>query len=413
MKAHLLTIGDEILIGQVVDTNSAWMAQQLNLIGAQVQTMTSIGDTHQEIVTALRQIAPTTDVVLMTGGLGPTKDDVTKKALAEFFDCELVYSQETYERLVRMFTRIGVPVAESHREQCFIPQNAVLLNNSMGSAPGMWFEKNGTVLVSMPGVPFEMKAIMQEEVLPRLKEKFLADPIAHRTILTVGEGETRIADRVAAFEDALPPHIKLAYLPSLGFVRLRLTGRGDDEVALNAELDQKAKEMEALLPGLVFGYGTDTLEEMIGRLLKERKLTLATAESCTGGYLASRITSVPGSSAYFMGSIIAYSNSVKINQLQVNPKTLEQHGAVSEETVIEMVKGTLATLQTDLAVAVSGIAGPDGGTPEKPVGTIWLAIGNKHEIKTRKLQLGKDRLRNIQYTAVTALNLIRQFVLQF
>jgi len=412
MKVHLLTIGDEILIGQVVDTNSAWMAQQLNHIGAQVQGITSISDELDDIVNSLERLLPQTDVILMTGGLGPTRDDVTKKALAAFFDTGFVFSQETYDRILKLFERWGRTSTEAHRQQCFMPQNATLLFNKMGTAPGMWFEHHGKIVVSMPGVPYEMKYLMEHQVLPRLKDHFPAEPIAHRTILTVGEGESRIADRIADFEANLPQHIKLAYLPNIGQVRLRLTGKSPDMQLLDSELDARKKELEDLLPELVFGTERETLEEVIGRILQERGLTLATAESCTGGYVASRITSVAGSSAYFMGSVVAYSNAVKEKVLGVSPKTLEQHGAVSEQTVKEMVQGALQLLETDIAIAISGIAGPGGGTPEKPVGTIWLAVGDASEIRTQKLQIGKDRLRNIQYTTVVALNFIRQFVLK-
>jgi len=412
MNVHLLTIGDEILIGQVVDTNSAWMAQQLNLIGAQVQGITSISDELEDIVDNLERILPQADVILMTGGLGPTRDDVTKKALAEFFQTGFVFSQETYDRILKLFERWGRTSTEAHRQQCFMPQNATLLYNKMGTAPGMWFEHQGKIVVSMPGIPYEMKYLMEHQVIPRLREHFPAKPIAHRTILTVGEGESRIADRIATFEANLPSYIKLAYLPNIGQVRLRLTGRNSDLQLLNTELDARKAELEGLLPELIFGSEKEQLEEVIGRILQERRLTLATAESCTGGYVASRITMVPGSSSYFLGSVVAYSNAIKREVLGVAQETLEQHGAVSEATVVEMVKGTLKLLKTDIAIAISGIAGPGGGTPEKPVGTIWLAIGDQSDIRTQKLQIGKDRLRNIQYTSVVALNFIRQFVLK-
>jgi len=281
----------------------------------------------------------------------------------------------------------------------------------MGTAPGMWFEHEGKVFVSMPGVPYEMKYLMEHEVIPNLKKHFPGQPIAHRTILTIGEGESRIARRIADFEDSLPANIKLAFLPNLGRVRLRLSGVGNDEDQLNQQLDELKEQVVNLIPELVYGSDEEQLEEVIGQMLKDRKLTLATAESCTGGKIAQRITTIPGSSAYFNGSVVAYSNAVKENVLGVSADTLKDHGAVSELTVKEMVQGAIKLLDTDLAVSISGIAGPGGGTPEKPVGTVWMAVGNKDKIVTQKLQIGKDRLRNIEYSSVQALNMVRKFLL--
>ncbi|MEN0004911.1 MAG: competence/damage-inducible protein A [Bacteroidota bacterium] len=412
MKAHIITIGDEILIGQVVDTNSAWMGQQLNLLGATLNHIDSISDEAEDIQAALGRALQTADLILMTGGLGPTKDDITKKAIADFFGVALEFHQPTYDRILRIFERLGRETTPAHKAQCYMPANATLLRNKMGSAPGMWFEHEDTILVSMPGVPYEMKSIMQEEVFPRLKNHFKLQTVLHRTILTVGEGESRIAARIEDIEDNLPKHIKLAFLPNLGKVRLRLSTKGANEQALQQELNHYVQQIEARIPELVFGHDKELLEEVVGRTLQERGLSLTTAESCTGGFLAHKITSVPGSSAYFMGSIIAYANDVKVNQLRVKPETLATHGAVSEATVKEMVVGALQLMHTDIAIAVSGVAGPGGGTPEKPVGTVWLAVGNNEQIQTRKLQIGKDRLKNIQYATVQALNMIRKFVLQ-
>lgn len=411
MKVHIVTVGDEILIGQITDTNSGWMAQQLNLIGARVVKKTAVSDANSEIIQSIKEGFVSADIVLMTGGLGPTKDDVTKKAIADFFGVEMELHQPTYDHIRRFFEKLNrVIPEEALRIQCLMPTNAKLLTNKMGTAPGMWFEKEGKVLVSMPGVPYEMEYLMTNEVIPRLKNHFPGQPIAHRTILTVGEGESNIAKRIETFENSLPANIKLAYLPNIGQVRLRLTGIGDDETELNKLLDIKAQDLESLIPELVFGHGDILLEAAIGEMLRARALTLGTAESCTGGYLAHRITSIAGSSDYFQGSIVSYSNELKMNLLGVNPETLEQHGAVSEPTVIEMVQGALNVLGVDVAIAVSGIAGPGGGTPEKPVGLVWLAIGNKNIVKTRRIQGGRDRLRNIQYASNMAMNLIRQFL---
>ncbi len=411
MNVHIITIGDELLIGQIIDTNSAKMAQMLLEIGAKVTARTAVGDDHEAIIDALRTATKQADIVLVTGGLGPTKDDITKKAIADFYGVGFVFHQPTLDRLNQILERLGKPLTEALRTQCLMPQNATVLTNKMGTAPGMWFEESGKVVASMPGVPFEMEYLMQHEVLPRLQTKFNATPTAHRTLLTAGEGESTLAEYLKDFEENLPPQVKLAYLPSIARVRLRLTVSDPDPVSVEKMLEIKFQEMEGLLPPQVIaGQGDDTLESAIGRILKEKKLTLATAESCTGGYLAHLITSVPGSSAYFTGSVISYANEVKMNQLGVQEATLREHGAVSEQTVREMVAGAIRLLGTDMAVATSGIAGPDGGTPEKPVGTVWLAVGNKEQTLTRKLQLSKNRLLNIQYSGYYALNLLRLFL---
>ena len=414
MNVQIITIGDEILIGQIVDTNSAWMAELLNSNGASITKIYSVSDTSQAIQSSLSNALESEDcdVVLLTGGLGPTKDDITKKALAELFDTELVFHEATYERILSLFKRWNRPTTPAHREQCYMPAKATILRNKMGTAPGMWFEEGGKVIVSMPGVPYEMKYLMEYEVVPRLVQLFPVKQVVHQTILTAGEGESRIAARIEDIENGLPAHIKLAYLPNLGKVRLRFSGIGTDKEALEAEIAAKVKAVEDRIPELIFGYGTDTLEARIGVMLKELGKTLGTAESCTGGYLAHRITLVPGSSAYFKGSVIAYSNEIKEKLLGVAPETLEQFGAVSEQTVREMVQGTLDLLQVDLAIAISGIAGPTGGSPEKPVGTIWLAVGDRGQITTHLLHAGKDREKNIQYSTAHALNFIRRFLLE-
>ncbi|HKK75921.1 MAG TPA: competence/damage-inducible protein A [Saprospiraceae bacterium] len=411
MKTNLITIGDEILIGQIIDTNSAWMATELNQMGAEVEEILSIPDDLRAIKKALSRGFAQADLLLMTGGLGPTKDDITKKAIAEYFGVNLTFHQPTYERIQKLFERWGRSTTEAHRQQCFMPENAELLYNKMGTAPGMLFEKGHKILVSMPGVPYEMQYIMEKHVLPRIKKQNNNSfAIAHRTILTVGEGESRIASRIEAIEDELPENIKLAYLPGLGRVRLRLSARGKNPDLLATALNEQVSRIQATIPELIFGYEKTSLEEAIGALLMKHEKTISTAESCTGGYLAHIITSVPGSSRYFQGSVVAYANEVKQRELQVKAKTLEEQGAVSEPTVREMVKGALEKFQTDLAVAISGIAGPDGGTPEKPVGTIWIAVGDRENTETLLLNAGKDRVKNIQYTAVYALDQVRKFV---
>jgi len=412
MTAHIITIGDEILIGQIIDTNSAWMGQQLNMQGIQVGKIVTVSDKQRDITNAVDAAFSEADIILLTGGLGPTKDDITKKALTDYFGVEMRFSESTYNRIQRLFQKFGKTMTEAHHEQSYMPSNADLLMNKMGTAPGMWFEHDGKVLVSMPGVPYEMKYLMEAEVLPKLKNQFPGKPISHRTILTVGEGESRIAERIDPFLEALPPNIKMAYLPGTGQVRLRMTGIGDDENELNRLLDKKVEELKPFISEFIFGFEKEKLEEVVGKMLLEKGKTLSTAESCTGGFLAHKITSIPGSSAYFSGSVIAYSNAVKMNQLQVKPSTLKMQGAVSEETVKEMVRGTLDMLKTDIVIAISGIAGPDGGTPEKPVGTIWIGIGDKKNTKTYQLNLWKDRMKNIEYTTTVALNVIRKFLLE-
>ena len=409
MQAQIITIGDEILIGQILDTNSAWIAKQLNISGIQVAEMRSVSDTREAIIEAL-ETGQSADLVLLTGGLGPTKDDITKKVLAEFLGVELTFHEPTYNRIAAYFEKRSFTLTPAHREQCYMPANAEILRNDMGTAPGMWMQKNNTIYVSMPGVPYEMKHLVSERVLPRLLGNAQLRPIVHRTILTAGTGESVIAQRIEDFENNLPDFVKLAYLPNLGIVRLRLTATGDDEAALNQILEEKKAEIHTLIPEFVFGEETETLEEVLGRKLKEKGAMLGTAESCTGGYIAHKITSIPGSSAYFGGSVVAYSNQLKTNLLNVDAETLQAHGAVSEETVREMVAGALETLGVDYAVAVSGIAGPEGGTPDKPVGTIWTAVGNRQEIITKKLTLTKYRMRNIQLTSNLTLNMLRKFV---
>lgn len=410
MNVNIVTIGDEILIGQIIDTNSAWMGQQLNLVGAKVSAIHSVSDSKEGIINALEVGLKQADVVLLTGGLGPTKDDITKKTIADYLGTSMVFHEPTWERIQGLFKRWGRSTTPAHKEQCYMPASAEILFNKMGTAPGMWFEVNGKIVVSMPGVPYEMKYLMEFEVIPKLVTYFPGKPIAHRTILTVGEGESRIAARLEEIEENLPNCVKLAYLPNLGNVRLRLSAIAEKGEDIESILNENVVAIETEIPELIYGYGTETLEEAIGKLLIERALTVATAESCTGGFLAHKITKVAGSSAYYKGSIIAYANETKHKQLGVSNETLEKYGAVSEETVKEMVTGVLKAIETDIGIAISGIAGPGGGTPTKPVGTIWLAVGNKDHIKTRKLQIGKDRFRNIQYTAIQGLNMIRQFV---
>ena len=409
--ASIITIGDELLIGQVVDTNSAWMGQELNRNGIWVGHRVAVGDVKADILDALDQESRRSSIILITGGLGPTADDITKPLLSEYFGGKLVVDEGALANVRRIFERLQRPMIERNLQQAEVPDTCTVIPNRRGTAPGMWFEKNGRIFVSMPGVPHEMKGMMTDSVIPSLRQHFKLPSIAHRTLLTAGIGESFLADHIRDFETALPPTIKLAYLPNYGMVRLRLTSWGDNEEALNATLQQQFDTLKGLVAEWMVADTDISLQEAIGGLLKERGKTLGTAESCTGGYIAHLITSIPGSSHYFNGSVVSYSNEIKEKVLQVPADTIQRNGAVSEETVREMVKGALELLQTDFVVATSGIMGPDGGSPEKPVGTVWIAVGDHNTITAQKFQFRFDRLRNIELTATNALNLLRKFIL--
>ena len=405
---EIMTIGDELLYGQVVDTNSAFMGQELAKIGLRVRQISSVSDRADEIVRALDQARQRAQVVLITGGLGPTKDDLTKHVLAHYFDTELVIHEPTLAHVTSFFTRFNRPMLDVNRQQALVPANCQVLFNAVGTAPGMWFDDRGTVFVSMPGVPFEMKKLMTNEVLPRLRGRFQLAPIEHVVVMTVGLGESFLAEKIADWEDALPPNFKLAYLPSLGAVRLRLTGANDG-------LPDLRGRMLALLPALrerigshIFAEEETTLEATIGKLLLEKGLTLATAESCTGGLVAHRITGVAGSSAYFRGSVVAYHNDIKVSELNVPTETLVTSGAVSEATARAMAEGACRRLGADVAVATSGVAGPSGGTPEKPVGTICIAVADAQGTVSKQFSFDRGRDLNITYTAQAVLTLLWQ-----
>jgi nicotinamide-nucleotide amidase len=410
MLAAILTVGDEILIGQVVDTNSAWLGQHLSEIGVTVKKSWSVADTHEDITLGLKQALAEADIVFMTGGLGPTKDDMTKKAIADFLGVEMFFHQDTYDRIKRIFDRMGRAMSAAHDDQCLMPVGTQILPNSMGTAPGMLFRHEGKMIISMPGVPYEMKAIMTEEVLPMLVAQ-VDTTIVHKTILTTGAGETTIENELSNIISTFPSFLKIAYLPSLGQVRLRLSATGTDKLLLNNTVEAFANQIIEKLGEIIYGYGDSSLEKEIALLCHEKKMNLGMAESCTGGHIASKIVSIPGSSAFFSGGFVSYSYESKVNLLDVNPATLTTYGAVSEETVKEMVDGTIDALKVDVALSVSGIAGPDGGTPDKPVGTIWICVGNKENKVTYLLKAGKDRSKNIEIASIYALNLLRKFIL--
>ncbi|HXB12467.1 MAG TPA: competence/damage-inducible protein A [Bacteroidia bacterium] len=412
MLAEIITIGDEILIGQIVDTNSAWMGVCLNENGIKVHQITSVSDNKQHIIEALNAAIKRVDIILITGGLGPTRDDITKQTLSEYFNAKLVFNAEAFKDVEHVFKIRGREVTEINRKQAELPENCTALSNKNGTAPGMWFEEKGKVFVSMPGVPYEMKALMTNEVIPRLKKKFELPVIMHKTVLTQGIGESMLAEMIEAWEDSLAKeNISLAYLPSIGSVRLRLSTRGKDEAALKQTIDRKVKELQALAGNYIYGYDNETLEGILGSILLQKKKTVSTAESCTGGYMAHMITSISGSSEYFKGSVISYADEVKINVLGVKAETIEKHGAVSQETVEQMAANVRKKLNTDYSIAVSGIAGPSGGTPEKPVGTVWIAIATPDKVISKKFLFGDNRGRNIHLSAITGLNMLRKELL--
>jgi nicotinamide-nucleotide amidase len=407
MNAEIITIGEELLIGQVIDTNSAWIAEQLNMAGIKVVQITSIADDHHAILKTLKEATGRAEIILMTGGLGPTRDDITKQALCEYFDSHLVFNQQAYENVERLFRMRGLPVTPLNRRQAEVPAACVPLPNPEGTAPGMWFERDGKYIVSMPGVPFEMRAMLINHVLPRFAKYTSAHFILHKTILTHGVGESLLAKKIEQWENDLPENIRLAYLPQPGIVRLRLTAIGNEKPLLEKQLNELDAKLNQIIPELVFGYDNDTMEEVVGRYLKNQGKTVATAESCTGGYIAHLITGVPGSSVYFKGSVVAYANELKENHLGVNPAAIAEHGAVSEVVVRQMADGVRLKMGTDYALAVSGIAGPDGGTEEKPVGTTWIALSSKEQTITQKFLFGEHRGRNIRKAALQALDMLR------
>lgn len=410
MKAEIVTIGDEILIGQIVDTNSAWMGQQLNRLGIEVYQVTSVHDDHDHIIRAIDQAGKNAEIVLITGGLGPTKDDITKKCLCEYFETELIFHPEVLEHVKSLLSSRNVVINQLNQDQALLPANCTVLHNSAGTASGMWFEKNGVIFISMPGVPFEMEAIMTEEVFPRLKAMGKTQSIVHKTVLTIGIPESMLAERIEKWEEALPEYIKLAYLPSPMMVKLRLSGYGTDEQLLTGEITRQVEKLQKLIPEAIFGYDNDNLGIALGQMLMKKGKTMASAESCTGGSIAQFITSNAGSSAYFKGGIVAYSNEIKNKVLEVPNDVLEKYGAVSQQVAELMVAGALKVLNSDYAVATTGIAGPDGGSEEKPVGTVWIAVGCRSGISSKKYVFKHNRERNIIRSTHTALNMLRVLI---
>ncbi len=407
MEADLITIGDEILIGQIIDTNSAWMAKQLNDEGINVREITSISDQPAHIIATLNESGKKVSIVLVTGGLGPTKDDRTKAAICNFFGTQLVENEEVLDHIIAFLTPRGVVINALNREQALVPETATVLMNKLGTAPGLLFNHEGTIFVFMPGVPFEMKYLMEKEVLPRIRKLFNTTTIIHRTVLTQGLPESMLAERIADWEDNLPECISLAYLPSPQSMKLRLSARGDDHAYLTQILEERINALTKIIPDNIFGFEDDSMAGNIGKILKERGLTVSTAESCTGGNIAHFFTLNPGSSEYFKGSVVTYSNDLKIKLLGIDPQVISKKGAVSQDVAEAMAVKARELLNTDFAIATSGIAGPGGGTPEKPVGTVWIAVAGADFVVSKIYNFGDHRERNIIRSSQSALNMLR------
>jgi len=407
MQAEIITIGDEILIGQIIDSNSAWMAQELNRIGVRVKQITSVSDDRIHIIEALSNAEQRADIILITGGLGPTKDDITKKTLADHFGSqEMIIHQPTLDLVSAFFLKRNLPLTELNRLQALVPDNCEVVLNENGTAPCMLFRKANKMIFSMPGVPFEMKYLMESKILPLISKEFNLPTIYHKTILTSGIGESFLAEKIEEIENALPPYIKLAYLPKLGTVRLRLSTVKDATAEIITEVNSFANKIKDSISEFWVADTDIPLEKAILNLMESQNFTLSVAESCTGGYISHLLTQHPGSSKVFAGGGIVYTNQLKSSLLGVNEDTLENFGAVSEETIKEMVRGALINFDTDYAIAVSGVAGPDGGSVEKPVGTVWIAVANKHQTGAKKFNFNNKRLQNIERSAIASLNLL-------
>jgi nicotinamide-nucleotide amidase len=418
MKAELLTIGDEILIGQIVNTNSVWMAQQLNMIGVSVVHMSSVSDHKQAILEAFEAAGKRAGLVLITGGLGPTKDDITKTTFCEYFGTGLVTDENVLKDVTGFFAKRNKEISDINKKQAEVPKGCLVIRNKNGTAPGMWMEKDNVIYVSMPGVPYEMKGMVTDDIIPELKKRFKLPFIYHKTILTQGIGESALAELISDWEDALKEReIGLAYLPSPGMVRLRLSSKGFNEAELKHKIDSEVEKVKPLIEKYIYGYENygeeqPKMEEILGQLLLDKQLKLGLAESCTGGYISHLITSVAGSSAYYNGCIVPYHNEFKNALLKVDNAIFEKQGAVSKECVVAMAKETMTTFNADVAIAVSGIAGPGGGTAEKPVGTTWIAVAYGNRVIPKQFVFGDNRQRNIQMTAMTAMNMLRKLILK-
>lgn len=412
VKTSIITIGDELLIGQVIDTNSTWMAQELNKLGVSVYKRIAIGDIENDIIDALTTEVGKAEIILITGGLGPTKDDITKEVLCKYFETDLVENEIALANIKQLFEkRFKKPLQEVNIKQAWLPRSCTAIQNGNGTAPGMLFKKNNSIIISMPGVPFEMKGMMETSILPLLKEKFNLEAIAHRTLLCVGIGESFLAEFIQDFENNLPANIKLAYLPSYGTIRLRLSGLGSNETILQKEIDDLFTKLTKKIKPYLVVDKDESMADVVASLLLKNNLTISTAESCTGGYIAHLLTEKAGASAYFEGSVVTYSYEAKEKILDVPHGMLLKEGAVSEPVVIEMAKNVRQKFNTDYSIAVSGIMGPGGATPDKPTGTVWVAVAQKNKQFTKCFHFNLNRANNIHSTALHSLNLLRQFIL--
>lgn len=404
---EIITIGDEILIGQIVDTNSAWMGVELNKAGFQISQITSVHDDAEIIKSALDLALSKNDIVLLTGGLGPTKDDLTKWTLAEYFDSEMIFDESVLKNIEDIFRNRNIQINELTRNQALVPEKCTVIQNVVGTAPLMWFERDGKVVVSMPGVPFEMKRAMTYEILPRLSKKFQPSNVIHKTVQVYGIGESALAIQIADWENSLPEYLHLAYLPNFGIVKLRLSGTGDDALQLEFEMNQQIHSLVQILGNSIFAFEDKPLEAVLLDKLKKKNLAFSTAESCTGGNIAHRITLIPGASEVFKGSVVSYNNDVKKNILKVSEDDLKEFGAVSQQVVEQMALGCNKMLQTDVCVSVSGIAGPTGGTDDKPIGTVWIAVANGKYVTSKQFNFGNYSRENfIERTTMTALMMV-------
>ncbi|WP_291960679.1 competence/damage-inducible protein A [Maribacter sp.] len=415
MLAEIITIGDEILIGQVIDTNSAFIGKELNKIGVSVYQITSIQDERTHLLNAFKDALERVDIVIITGGLGPTKDDITKHTLCEFFNDELVENAEVLAHVEELFAKYisNTPISDINRMQALVPSKAEVLHNANGTAPGMLIRHNEVTFVSMPGVPFEMKHLMKESVIPKLAAYYKRPHIIHKTVVTYGMGESAIAKRIEAWEDALPSNIKLAYLPNLGKVRLRLSGKGPDYDELESAINNEIEKLHPLISDIVFGLEDDeSIEETVAKLLTDKNLTLSTAESFTGGKIAEKITSIPGASKYFKGSVVSYATEAKINVLNVPKNIVDEHSVVSAEVALAMAKGAKDLMKTDFAIATTGNAGPSKGDSDADVGTVFIAINGPVSTYVQEFQMGSTRERVVEKSVNKAFELLQKEILK-
>jgi nicotinamide-nucleotide amidase len=410
--AEIISIGDELLIGQVVNTNASWMAEQLSLAGIKLNRITTIADEVDALHQALDEAIERSEFILLTGGLGPTADDLTKPALCSYFNTEMVFNEKAFAQIEKLFGARQMPVTERNREQAFLPANCQPIENANGTAPGMWFKHRMSYIAAMPGVPFEMKTMFAQQLIPMMLAISEKRVFLHKTLMTTGLGESWLADRIKVWEENLPKNLHLAYLPQPGIVRLRLSGLGTDAKLLAKVMQSQVDSLTTLIPDLIYGFDDQSMEEVVADLLKKQQKTIATAESCTGGYIAHLLTGIPGSSAYFKGAIVAYDNSIKSGLLDVDQQLLQTHGAVSKEVVEAMAEGARAKFGVNLALTTSGIAGPDGGTSDKPVGTVWIALSSEKGTTSERFQFGEHRGRNIRRSGLSALNMVRLWLLQ-